>query len=54
MYKYVIGKWADPVVATAVGVISFVYYEAKQREPSLYALITENHSKPNERTNQPN
>lgn len=39
MYKYVIGKFADPVCAVALGLVSFKYYEMKQSTPSLYELV---------------
>lgn len=39
MYKYVISKWADPIVAVGVGLASFKYYEAKQSGPTLMQLL---------------
>lgn len=41
MYKYVIGKFADPVVAVALGLVSFKYYEMKQTTPTLAELVNE-------------
>lgn len=41
MYKYVIGRIADPVVAVALGLTAFKYYEMKQSGPTLVELLRE-------------
>lgn len=39
MYKYVIGRFLDPIVATGVGLAAFKLYEVKQPGPTLWELV---------------
>jgi len=39
MYKYIIGRYADPIAAAAVGLVSFKLYEMKQPGPTLWELV---------------
>lgn len=46
MYRYVIGRLFDPILATGVGLAAFKLYEAKQRGPTLWELVQTYEARP--------
>lgn len=46
MYKYLIGKFVDPLLAIGIGVLAFKQWEFKQPGPSLYELVQEKYGTP--------